>query len=384
MRCLITNGKLLAILSDGTKIVSDVSKEQEEYITSNMSNITDEYMLDTFAPKTKEAKETSEKYGSIEGFTRRGSSLYKDGIDLSIPELLANAFVEAQGDKARLEALSNFWTFCALNPDARARQDLFKFLEGGKFIITSKGLFVAYRNVAIKDKGGDQDLYEAVHRFAVKARSQKKSPNNFDVYLQDGGYEMFSLKRKTTPEGICIGNLGKLLDEVKDSKTIYTDNHTRTFSIEIGKPVTMDRSLCDANPGSACSKGLHVGNKSFLRSNSFGTTGLVCLVNPMNVVAVPHYDSGKLRCCEYLPIGTTEYKNGFLVELDTDVYEDDYCQYTVDQINDMLKGTDVKEVTINSIFSQLADINNIREVAEKAVSKKNVYHDGFYDYEEGE
>ena len=63
----------------------------------------------------------------------------------------------------------------------------------------------------------------------------------------------------------------------------------------------------DANPDSDCSKGLHVGNKSFLSRGYFGSAGIVVLVNPKDVVSVPSdYDCQKLRCCAYTVVSEVE------------------------------------------------------------------------------
>jgi hypothetical protein len=48
-----------------------------------------------------------------------------------------------------------------------------------------------------------------------------------------------------------------------------------------------------------------------LEKNYYGSVGLVCLVNPVDVVAVPWRNSsyGKLRTCAYLPIAKAEYND---------------------------------------------------------------------------
>jgi len=100
----------------------------------------------------------------------------------------------------------------------------------------------------------------------------------------------------------------------------------------------------------------------------------VCLCNPYNVVSVPHYNTNKLRCCEYLPIGVAEYdSSGKLVELDTKLYEDSYCQFTVEQINEMLNMSSPEDVQINTLF-EVRNTKNIREAANKSVAGRNIYY----------
>ena len=84
---------------------------------------------------------------------------------------------------------------------------------------------------------------------------------------------------------------------------IFTDHHSKTFKIRINEMVTLDRTECDHDSDVTCSKGLHLASYDWLKINYYGDTGLVCLCNPADVVAVPKRDNyGKLRTCAYLPI----------------------------------------------------------------------------------
>lgn len=91
-------------------------------------------------------------------------------------------------------------------------------------------------------------------------------------------------------------------------KDVYTDHHSHTFKIKIGEIVTMPRELCDCDSSNSCSRGLHAGGAGRLKKNYYGNLGLVVLINPYDVTAVPHIDNyGKLRCCAYLPICEAQF-----------------------------------------------------------------------------
>jgi hypothetical protein len=178
---------------------------------------------------------------------------------------------ESNSDTVKLEAYRNFWTLLSLNPDPVVRQNLFKFLEKWGMVITKSGLFVGYRNA--------------------------------DIY-----------RESTNPsEG-----------------TIYTDHHSHSTRIMIGRMVTLDRSKCDSDSSVSCSRGLHIGGTSWLQQNYYGGQGLVCLVNPVDVCAVPWQDEeyGKLRTCAYLPIGTAQYNdNGYIIPYtDQDGFDSKYVK----------------------------------------------------------
>lgn len=376
MKLIIDNHRLLGVFSDNTPIMVDLTADQEKELLSKWFELDEQYIRDKFYPKAVQKAVIKKNLPAIEktgDFYYKDSSLYMNGIDLSIPELLAQEFAKSV-DTPRYEALKKFWTLCSLNPNPQARQDLFKFLQGGKFTITSSGLFVAYRNVNVKQEGLNKKLVEFLNVGAPRIKAWKKSAKNFEVYESNGEYEMYDMKKRTTaPEGTRIGNFENLMENMTD-QVIYTDNYTKTFTIKIGEPVSMPREDCDNNAGVDCSRGLHLGNVSFLSADSFGQVGLVCLCNPYNVVSVPHYNSNKLRCCEYLPIGNVEYRDGKLVEIDTELYEDDYCQFTVEQINEMLNAHSPKEVQINTLFEITEASQSVRDVANEIIKDKNVYY----------
>lgn len=72
-----------------------------------------------------------------------------------------------------------------------------------------------------------------------------------------------------------------------EEENVFTDHHSHTFKIRIGEMVTMDRDKCDTVQENTCSTGLHIGGRGWLKENYFGDTGLACLINPADVVAVP-------------------------------------------------------------------------------------------------
>ena len=127
------------------------------------------------------------------------------------------------------------------------------------------------------------------------------------------------------------GNLAELYDKLSESPEapIYTDAHTRSFTIKIGEVVSMDRKKCDSNQDNTCSSGLHVAGQNWLERNYFGDTGMMVLVNPTDVVAVPPQDNyGKMRTAAYYPVGIVEWDDsGQIVFQDIDDgFEDDFME----------------------------------------------------------
>lgn len=188
------------------------------------------------------------------------NSIYVKGIRISTPELLIREIIKAdeESNDDRVQALLNFWSLCALNPDPRARYDLFKFLNNHNLNLTSSGNFVAYRTVNVY-QAGDAELEKFVTQQWLKVKKQKKSPKNYDVYqLGDNSYRI-----STTGEFYGITGTIKFIGELDElnknigttSGNVYTDNHTGTCRIKIGEPVVMDREKVDPDPTNSCSHG---------------------------------------------------------------------------------------------------------------------------------
>lgn len=152
-----------------------------------------------------------------------------------------------------------------------------------------------------------------------------------------------------------------------EEENVFTDHHSHTFKIRIGEMVTMDRNKCDTVQENTCSTGLHIGGRGWLKKNYYGDTGLACLINPADVVAVPPYDNyGKLRTCAYLPMDIIHYdETSNVIPLDV---EDGFdCSYVTKVIYEGTMGTkedstykiNIPEIpgsTVESIQDKLLEI----------------------------
>ena len=336
-----------------------------------------------------------------EHFEVIGIKLYMKGINITVPEFLALEFAERRENQEDLSAMMNFWRLCALNPDPRCREDLYKFLINNDLTLTPSGYFVAYRNVNVKNEGL-RERNEFVAEQWLKIKTQKRGPKNFvvvknnedqefelmhqdkwevvedDTFEVDNGYE-------DEEDGEWIpeledydlyeyhGNLQDLYVEFVNleasEQTVYTDGYTGRMEIILGQPVKISRRECDANPDRTCSKGLHAANSSWLTSGYFGSVGLAVLINPMHVIAVPYTDGGKLRCCEYLPIATIEYDdNGKVIPIDTNTFELEYAEYTQEELEDLIENTPLeslkeheiipKEISMYAFKKTIQDLRN--------------------------
>ena len=371
---------MTVVLDDGVVLGKpNCTKELEEQVWNAVKSEDKEQILSLLSPKAKEAldeikdlEEFEVKVGSSKYLTIVGSSIYIKSIsELSLPVDLAKSILKAEveGNKVLLESYLNFWTLVSLNPDSRARMNLFWFLKKYGMTITKSGLFVAYRNVDVKSVGKtiDLELTTFVSDAYVKIKKDKKSPSKFYVTETSGvsGYSLSKFNEGFESGTKSLGSVKDLYEKLsksteKSSVTIYTDNYTKSMEITIGKIVVMDRDKCDSVQENTCSRGLHVASKDWLLNNGrgFGNTTLLVLVNPASVVAVPPSDSyGKMRTCSYYPVKIVTKEELTQSEpIIPDGYEDDF-----------INSIELGEVSNNDENPYFIPVPNIPELSEQTI-----------------
>ena len=336
MKIIRVMDTVTVVLNNGEIISS--SECTDEMFLNIYNNQTDEdYVKSILIPEFKnkqtivaEKKNLMEDLEYSQYLTAKGSSVYLlDISELSVPEDLVEAILlaEKEEDEELIQSYLNFWTLVSLNPDSRCRQNLFWFLNKYGMTISRSGLFVAYRNVKIKKAGVSIDPKLANFISSEYARIKfisKKSPKDYLVLKTVDGYVLTKTSCDNT-----IGNLSDLYKQLSDVEvsTVYTDGYTGKFEIKLGEIVSMPREKCDSVQENSCSRGLHVAGKTWLKENYFGEVGLMVLVNPADVVAVPPIDGyGKMRTCAYYPVSIVEFdENGDIIDTEIeDGFEDDF------------------------------------------------------------
>jgi hypothetical protein len=330
--------------------------------------------------KAKAIQRGAEYLATLEQFEMKNGSLYLKGINRSLPPLLVEEFLEVTGrnfgtDNDEFLALQRFFMWCCLNPRAEVADKLFNFLKKNSFSITKQGFFVALRNVVTLH--GGTELVDFVSNAYNKVKAVwKKKPDEYFVFLENGEYKMVHgaaiYKEETStcshcdgsgtsPEydeeyddsGHCyecdgsgevteivcqqngenIGNLTELyLDLPNRAENRYTDAHTKTFDIRIGRPVDMPMEKCRWNTDDCGAEGLHFTSDE-IHYVGCGDTSVLVLINPMKVVGI---GESKGRCYEYLPIMTvpTDEATDILHDLDFDTLELDES-YAVRELDNL-------------------------------------------------
>jgi hypothetical protein len=245
----------------------------------------------------------------------KDQKVYAKGIDIAMPETVVREFMARKDNEKDSTALMKFWSLACLNPNADTRDRLFEFCDKHGIKLTDKGYLVVYRNADKKNAMvEDINLHDFIYASLPVWKSMGLDTNTMNISRNyDGKFEVHDettgYSEGGTDGGTFIGNVQELVDilETSGNKVIYTDHYSRQTHIEFGKPVSLREDQIDSDSRRECSKGLHVAGEKWLNKNYFGDSGLVCLVNPMNVRAVPYADRGKMRVKEYMAIGVAKY-----------------------------------------------------------------------------
>ena len=316
------NNKIIVILNNGCKFEKEDITDEEFEIICNSS---DEELMKMFNPQyekdLEEVESVKKVINSVESsnlLVKKGDSIYFKGVsELSLPKELVEAIITAENNNDELK------------------------LE-------------AYRNFwTLMSLNPNEECRKNLFWFLTK----------YDMTIAKCGFFVGYRNVDTT-----------------DKEGVYTDHHSHTFKIKIGEMVTMPRKKCDCDSKVSCSRGLHCSSVGWLKQNYFGNTGLACLVDPSQVVAVPKVDDyGKLRTCAYLPIKVIKY-NEYDDVIPLDVEDGFDCSYVTKVIYEGLMGTedspykitipDIKGINKESIQDKLLDIA-MKCVVDRVIEEEN-------------
>lgn len=339
--------------------------------------------------KAKAIQRGVQHLASLDQFEMKNGSLYLKGINRSLPPLLVEEFLEVTGrnfgtDNDEFVALQRFFMWCCLNPRAEVADKLFNFLKKNSFSITKQGFFVALRNVVTLH--GGTELVQFVSNAYNKVKAVwKKKPEDYIVFLKDGEYKMVakSMFEELEPCTYCDGNGAILCDEYDDdefcdecddcdscdcpecdgsgevyknhdyefgeeignltelyldlpnrAENRFTDAHTKTFDIRIGRTVSMPMESCKWNTDNCGAEGLHFTSDE-INYVGCGDMSVLVLINPMKVVGI---GESKGRCYEYLPIMTVpnDEATEILHDLDFDTLELDES-YAIRELDNLVE-----------------------------------------------
>ena len=310
--------------------------------------------------------------------------VYMAGFNTPVPEKLVEVAKDYHENGFPMKSIMNFWTLLMLNPDLRVRKSLFDFIGTHDFSLTDEGYMIVYKAVFYKQEDKDTKLAEFISNSYLHVKKDwDTSPKKYVVYtdLQTGEHH-FTKKRTIKKWDLdkknvqVIGNLDGLyknltLEAVADEESTYTDMYSKSMNIEVGVPVIMPRTECNADPANECSYGLHVGATKYVEkfASWYGSGNkkravLVCYVNPAHVVAVPDYDNSKMRVSQYFPFAVATY-DGEAKKIDMieqSYFPSDYTTYEKKELTKMVKEVQAGEAPIETALTAEEEVRPMSEL----------------------
>ena len=136
--------------------------------------------------------------------------------------------------------------------------------------------------------------YEAfMKRLAKVIHKRKHSIDELLVFMEKGDLPI-------ADDG-CIVAYKILKTESVEEGFPWVDPHSGRVPQRVGSFVTMAEELVDDNRRQACSTGLHIARRDYIRGfMHWGGTITIVKVAPEDVIAVPLREAAKMRACGYL------------------------------------------------------------------------------------
>jgi len=396
-RIILTNEVLTIVLTDGS-IITKSNATKDDY--DKATNAKFEADLFTICSVPQAVEKGSDIKVEIEQKAARNidllighedfevteNSVYVYGEDRqlikrSVPAILVNRFVEVLNKPDEYQSVRKFWLKCCLNPNAQSAEDLYQFLTYHHFKIDRHGNFYAYRRV-VSRSGDNKDLIEFISNTYTKVKAVwKKKPSDYLIW-KDEKEDNFILSPHGTgnPLYTFIGNLQSLyLDLPNIQKKNYTSAHTGEEDYKVGEVISMPRNDGDDNNSISCSKGYHAASKKYDYS-SFGDTPILVIINPMDVLAVPRGEDGKLRTCRWFFASVLTNEEQHILdneEFDVTDLGDVFEEKCLENMSEYVKNSFSEEVkrhtftlsgiTSKEVSSIITSLEEMKEVLNKRV-----------------
>lgn len=274
-------------------------------------------------------------------FEFRDDCFYRNNLHISIPFLLVEKMYQSKDNPKELLKYDNFWYWVTyLNTDLRER--IYRWLYQGDFEITQEGFLLTYRNVVLHTQDY-KPFYDTVKKW-------KKSPKNFTVI----------------DNKIVKCNTDSISLEKLHSDRLFTHHHNvkKRLFYKVGVEASIDRREANYDNEACSAGGLHVLSKENLEDagNDYCGDGhsLACLVNPMNIVALPD-DNRKIRVLAFYPFEEVFWENNKIIDAKTtEKASKVYAKMCNSEIKDYLENSDKYPKLMGYNF---VDINkNFREI----------------------
>lgn len=274
--------------------------------------------------------------------------LYRQGIPLSIPKVLAEKISECitNNDQDQLNRLDKFWARCVRIRNAQAREQFYDYIKANELLITEQGAVLGFRRANIV--GNKPNLVKFITQEYFRLRKNKKS-TNINVFEDDGEYN-------TKGGGNSVGVLKDIYNNLSNSETHFeswhkSQYHNKPEKFWIGKETRLPIEECDTDPNVSCGAGLHGAGKRF-SVDGFGDTPIVFAFDPSKLLACPdNYDTFRTQSQVFLSV----------LDNDREFEVTPKIQKAIDEIVGRfdleLDNIDLKELKDHTLLQEVPDVD---------------------------
>lgn len=331
----ILNGNTITLVYQGQVFTKQASDEEIAIATVHAQAQDYEELVNYLFPTPKNLLNKP-------GFWEQDGSIYYKNIKVSIPKVLADKFLVADGEE--FERLIKFWGWLSLNPNPRSRENLYNWIEKNDVQLTNGGLMIHFRRV-VRIKPDQSNLSKFVKETYEKRKKWKKSTNQTVYQDYEGDFYVSQIDHRD----ISFGNLHHLYHNLNQLTGTFTDNYSRTWDYQIGKESRMDRSQGSEDDSVQCGPGFHSGSKDY-GFNGFGNTPIATLINPMDVLAVP-IGSTILRACAHTPVAVLNSDCEWIDDPNVHQRIDDCYDAAIERLESLLEQATFEDFKKHEVLS---------------------------------
>ena len=309
-----------------------------------------------------------------DNFEVEGDKVYLRGIkSIAIPSSIVAEFIRLE-DKLReysdwtndieaqelykefeeeFNALLMFTLKLLANPIEESRNTLLNFVKINHVQLTPSGNICLYRRFVTK-KSGNKELENFVTQRYLKIKQNKKSPSNYNIFLSNDNYFTKNKDIVELENSEFIGNLNEVYKNLqKVTDIIYTDNHTKSYSISIPGIYRIREEDINKNKNGSCGGFLHAASLDFDYS-SFGDQDTLVLINPMNAAKMDTGVKSKIGVTEMYVACTIDKDSQDIKDFNYINFDIEYEQLTLTEIEKSLKDRNLK---IFSVTDEVTEMN---------------------------
>lgn len=278
------------------------------------------------------------------------------------------------------ESIYRFWAWSQRNPNPASREMLFEHCKKYGIQITPEGMLVLYRNMKVVQGIESKIVKKILSRYKELSKSER---SQYVVNLTNG-----RVTKGDAEKGKYVPIVSFVRYPERYITAKFTDGYSGTMDYRFNVEATMPREDCDETQAT-CSRGLHLASASWLKGGYFGDQGVVCLVNPMNIVSAPMADNyGKIRCCAFLPVTYVQYDSDRnIIEPDLDDIARKYGDTTLQELKESLvdlvdtSPNDIYQLDVMEVIEKYKDVTDFTDIEMSTSKFDEGYEEEDQDYE---